>query len=232
MLCLGIETSGRKGGVALCRDGHCLEQRALEPAGGRHAQTLVREVDQLFRDFELMPADCDVVAVSTGPGSFTALRVGVMCAKTFAYASSCRLAAVDTFTCIAENSPADVLRVLVVENAQRSEMYVGSFRRESSREAFAAERPIEIVDGAAWSHERSATDIVSGPGVEAFVDTLDSNCRVLEAELRDPQAATVARLGATQVIAGQEADLWSLEPFYIRKSSAEEKQDAASKPPE
>jgi tRNA threonylcarbamoyladenosine biosynthesis protein TsaB len=192
----------------------------------------VREVDRIFRDFELTPADCNVVAVSTGPGSFTALRVGVMCAKTFAYASGCRLAAVDTFACIAENSPPDVLRVLVIENAQRSELYVGSFRRETAQDAFVAERPIEIVDGEAWSRERSATDIVSGPGVGPFIDTLGTKCRVLEAELRDSQAATVARLGAAQVRTGQEADFWSLEPFYLRKSSAEEKQDAASNSPE
>jgi tRNA threonylcarbamoyladenosine biosynthesis protein TsaB len=48
----------------------------------------------------LGPRDVDAIAVSIGPGSFTGLRVGVVCAKTWAYATRRPLIAVETFPAI------------------------------------------------------------------------------------------------------------------------------------
>ncbi|HUQ68608.1 MAG TPA: tRNA (adenosine(37)-N6)-threonylcarbamoyltransferase complex dimerization subunit type 1 TsaB, partial [Planctomycetaceae bacterium] len=83
---LSLETSGLTGSIALDRDG-VVEQRELATAGRRHAQTLVAEMRDLLHAHGLRPADVNAVAVSIGPGSFTGLRVGVVCAKTFAYAT-------------------------------------------------------------------------------------------------------------------------------------------------
>ena len=67
--------------------------------------------------------------MSVGPGSFTGLRVGVVCAKTLAYATGARLAAVDTLEAIAANSPPDVETVHVITDAQRGDLFVGTYRR-------------------------------------------------------------------------------------------------------
>ena len=45
------------------------------------------------------------VAVSVGPGSFTGLRVGVVCAKTFAYAVGCAVLGISTLDVIAAQAP-------------------------------------------------------------------------------------------------------------------------------
>lgn len=104
MLTLGIDTSGLGGSIAIARDGNCLAERALSRTGRRHARTLVAELKALFDDTRLRPHDCNTVAVSIGPGSFTGLRVGVVCAKTFAYATRCTLVAVDTHLAVAAAS--------------------------------------------------------------------------------------------------------------------------------
>ena len=103
MLVLGIDTSGLEGSVALVRDGNCLAETSLNQLGRRHAQSLILEIGTLLEKHECTPRDVDVVAVSRGPGSFTGLRVGMVCAKTFAYATGCKFIAVDTFAAIAEN---------------------------------------------------------------------------------------------------------------------------------
>lgn len=228
MLTLGIETSGRPGSVALCRDGVCLDERPLEQQGRRHAQSLVAEIDRLLRQFECRGADCELVAVSIGPGSFTGLRVGVVCAKTVCYAAGCRLAAVDTFLCVAENSPADVDNVYVVGDAQRGELFAGRYARHANG-FWTQTEEIAIVNGETWCRARNPGDVVTGTGVEKFKQELSTNCRVLKTEYRSPLATVVARLGERKLETGTGDDLWSLEPLYLRRSAAEEKRDAAAR---
>src|SRR5262245_22963627 len=112
MLTLAVETSGPVGSVALLDGEQCLDERVLE-LGRHHGQALVPEIGRLLAGQGRMPRDCALIAVSAGPGSFTGLRVGIVCAKTLAYAAGCRVAAVDTLLAIACNSPGEVAAVQV-----------------------------------------------------------------------------------------------------------------------
>jgi tRNA threonylcarbamoyladenosine biosynthesis protein TsaB len=220
MLVLGIETSGKNASIALLRDDDCMAQVRLEAAGRRHAQTLVAEIDRLLRGQGLRVRDCEAVAVSVGPGSFTGLRIGIMCAKTLAYATGCPLAAVDTLLAIAENSPADVDEVYVVSDAQRRQWYARRYRRAGT--VFAPLGDVAIVDAEPWCAERVPGDVVTGPAADAE-SLLSNRCRLLAAEFREPHAHTIAHLGRAQLQMGMAADPWRLEPIYVRRSAAEEK---------
>ena len=224
MLTLGIETSGKAGTVALRCQGDSLEQRSLDQSGRRHARSLVAEIVELFQAYEFQLRDTQLVSVSIGPGSFTGLRVGVVCAKTLAYCSGCQLAAVDTFLSVAENSPRDVSEVFVSSDAQRGELFLGRYCRDSDG-LFVRRGEIEIVNRHVWCEERSHDDVVSGPGAEQFREYLAGSCRVLEAQYCYPRADVVARLGERLIEQDAADDFWLLEPFYIRKSAAEEKWD-------
>jgi tRNA threonylcarbamoyladenosine biosynthesis protein TsaB len=225
MLTLGIETSSAGGSVALVRAGTLLGEHDLDPAGRRHARSLVAEIGRQLEAAGARPADCDAVAVSIGPGSFTGLRVGVVAAKTFAYATGCRLAAIDTFLAIAGNSPPDVDLVWVTANAQRGDLFVAPYRRGSDRR-FARTGDVSIQTIDAFCEDRSAGEVVSGPGADLIAARLAGRARVLPPDCRRPRAALVAQLGERAVRAGDVADLWSLEPLYVRKSAAEEKWDS------
>jgi len=207
-------------------DGGVLAARELKSAGRRHAQSLVAEIDALLRENSARAADCDVVAVSVGPGSFTGLRCGVVCAKTFAYATGCRLTAVDTFEAVATASPDEVEAVSVIADAQRGDIYIGRYERDSSG-AMRRVGSITIENAEAWFRGRSSGEAVSGPDLGRFDALLPEFCRRLPPESRIPRAETVARLGERQAAAGRVADPWTLEPVYLRKSAAEEKWDSA-----
>ncbi len=225
---LGIETSGRAGAIALCRHGECLEERPLQQAGRRHAQTLVSEVQSLFTAHNVPIPECRRVAVSIGPGSFTGLRVGVVFAKTFAYATGCQLAAVDTFLSIAEGSPADISNVFVIEDAQRGELFTARYVRQDGG-SWNQESPIDIQNAEAWCAALTSDDTVTGPGLARVEQKLTGVCRVLDPDFRKPSAAIIARIGNRQIDVGETSDAWTLEPFYLRKSAAEEKWDAAGR---
>ena len=235
LLTLGVETSGLAGAIALRRNGEALESVSIEQVGRRHAQTLVSEVDALLRRHALTAKQLEVIAVSIGPGSFTGLRVGVVFAKTLAYAIGCRLAAVDTFRAIAAASPGDVSEVCVVSDAQRGDLFVGRYVREmmasSGCDISSWIRPavISIEPQEEWCRrfgEIAASQpsiALSGIAAESLRASLPTSVRILGPEYGTPQASLIAQLGEHQAQAGELADHWTLEPFYLRRSAAEEK---------
>jgi tRNA threonylcarbamoyladenosine biosynthesis protein TsaB len=226
MLILGIETSGPRGGIAICRNAVCLAESELENAPPRHAQTLVIQIRDMFRRLDLRFEQLDAVAVSIGPGSFTGLRVGVVCAKTLAFATGCRLAAVDTLEVIAANSPPEVASVQVVADAQRGDLFAATYHR-SSEVGWLREAAPTIFRADAWLAALPEGAIVSGPGLAAYRDVAVTTWRSLPETAWTPLACLVAAIGARQIERGIFADCAALEPFYVRRSAAEEKADPA-----
>ncbi|MHC4879730.1 MAG: tRNA (adenosine(37)-N6)-threonylcarbamoyltransferase complex dimerization subunit type 1 TsaB [Planctomycetota bacterium] len=227
---LGIETSGMAGLVALCRDGRLLEERELEHTRRRHAQTLIQELRTLLSNHNVAPSDVDLIGVSHGPGSFTGLRVGVVAAKTFAFATDCRLVAVDTLAAIAEAADDSVTSISVVSDAQREQLFVGEFTRTSSTGLFERQGPIEIADADVWctalESRASETFAIAGPVLKKLTDRIPAEVRQLDEPAWQPRASAIATLAERLAAREQFADPFELEPFYLRKSSAEEKRDA------
>ena len=228
MLTLALETSGFGGSIALLDGDQILGERILD-AQRRHAQTLVPEIQALLQTHGRKSADCELIAVSTGPGSFTGLRVGITCAKTMGYATGARIAAVPTFPCLAAGCPDDVTAVQVIMNAQRQELFVGRYHRDNATR-WVETQPLRIEKAAIWQAELEPENVVTGPGLEGISETIAPLCRVLSPEFWQPQARWVGRLGMEYFQAGSTVSCWDLQPLYIRKSAAEEKWDANHPP--
>jgi tRNA threonylcarbamoyladenosine biosynthesis protein TsaB len=227
MTAVGIETSGRYGSVAAVRDDVCLAQRALSRTGRRHARTLVTELQELLNSAEISPERLDVVAVSIGPGSFTGLRVGLVCAKTMAYATGATLIAVDTFEAVSRNAPADVDHQFVIGDAQRGELFVGRYQRTLDG-GWERVGEIQIVPLETWRDQLPGDVLVSGPGLEVYQAELSGYARLLDTECWTPFASQVARIGLERALAGTSDDPFSIVPRYLRRSGAEEKLDSRS----
>ncbi|GDY10298.1 MAG: tRNA (adenosine(37)-N6)-threonylcarbamoyltransferase complex dimerization subunit type 1 TsaB [Planctomycetota bacterium] len=232
LLTLGVETSGMIGTVALRRAGQTIESVSLQQAGRRHAQTLIAEVDAMLRRAGVSSQQLNAVAVSIGPGSFTGLRVGVVFAKTLAYAIGCRLVAVDTFRAIAAASPANVSEVFVVSDAQRGDLFVGRYALGDSTSGptrigeIAIESSIDFCQRVQQVANSRTNIAISGPAAATVQSALPLTVQVLGSDLHSPKADFVAELGERQALAGEFSDPWQLEPFYLRRSAAEEKADS------
>jgi tRNA threonylcarbamoyladenosine biosynthesis protein TsaB len=227
MLILAVETSGPTAGVALLDGEFPAAVATPSPEGRRHARSLVKDVNAALQAMGRRPRDVDVVAVSIGPGSFTGLRVGVVFAKTWCYATGARLAAVDTLLAAAASSPQGVSRAFAVADAQRGDLFVGEYRRVD-RTAFARIGEIAIVSAAEFAATRTAGDFVTGPGLERYAERVGERCRLAVPSQRQPTAATVAALAGRLAESGDFTDFWTLEPFYVRKSAAEEKAEGGT----
>lgn len=85
MRILALETSGRRGSITLAKatGTACEIIESVElPQSQRTARSLVPEVGDLLKRCSWRPDDLGLVCVTTGPGSFTGLRIGVTAAKT------------------------------------------------------------------------------------------------------------------------------------------------------
>jgi tRNA threonylcarbamoyladenosine biosynthesis protein TsaB len=146
-----------------------------------------------------------------------------MSAKTFAYATGCSLLAIDTFAAIARNSPPDLGAVEVLADAQQGKVYAQRFRRIDHSDDWQPDSPLIIQSLEAWKASHASTMALSGPGLDVYVPQVSSSIRILDRALWHPTLESILGIGFARQERAEQDDLWTVEPLYLRASSAEEK---------
>lgn len=235
---LAIETIGATGSAAALEGADLRLEIELRP-DQRSAQSLAPALDQLLREMHWQPSDVSVVAVLTGPGSFTGLRVGVTTAKVFSRVVQAAIVGIGSLeTCVAQIDSAVAERCWAVIDAGRQQQFAASFvrgadgtntARGSTASALAmlsswtVERPPAIVDNAALAEWLRPGDLLTGPGLSVLAASLSAEVRQADRSLWQPRAATVGRLAALRFASGGADDVLAITPDYLRHSAAEEK---------
>jgi len=221
MRILALETTEMIGSVAAMCDGNLLAELELNPQQ-RSAQSLAPGMQLLLGQVGWRPEEVDLVAVTSGPGSFTGLRVGVTTAKVFAYAVGAAVLGVDTLETIAARAPGEVRALSAAVDAHRGEVVTQAFQRDAEGWL----RPsgdAELLKVDAWLGGLAAGAVVTGPVLHKLADRVPAHLTLLDPQYWSPTAAAVARLAARLHAAGRRDDFWSLVPRYFRRSAAEEK---------
>jgi tRNA threonylcarbamoyladenosine biosynthesis protein TsaB len=219
MRILAIETVGTTGSLAALEDHAIVAERPLSDER-RSAQSLVPGIADLLAEVGWRPRDVDLVAVASGPGSFTGLRIGVTTAKTFAYATACQVIGVHTLSAIAAHAPLSLERICVVLDAQRNELFVADFERSESE--WSGEESTRLIADETWLATLAPGSIVSGPGLTKLRERLNADVTVLDAGLWSPRAATIGLLGYRAFARGRRDSAFDLVPKYYRRTAAEE----------
>jgi tRNA threonylcarbamoyladenosine biosynthesis protein TsaB len=219
MRILAIETVGTTGSLAALDDETIVAESRLSD-NQRSAQSLVPGIVALLDAVGWRPRDVDLVAVASGPGSFTGLRIGVTTAKTFAYATACQVIGLHTLSAIAAQAPSSVERICVVLDAQRNELFVADFERSESE--WSGEESTRLVPDEAWLATQASGSVVSGPGLAKLRERLKTGVTALDAGLWSPRAATIGVLGYSAFARGQRDSAFDLVPKYYRRTAAEE----------
>jgi tRNA threonylcarbamoyladenosine biosynthesis protein TsaB len=218
---LALETSGTGGSVAAFDGDTLLVERVLT-AGQRSAQALAPAIAQTLADAGWQSRDVQLVAVTRGPGSFTGLRVGVTTAKLFAYAVGCEVLGVNTLEVIAAQAPQQAQRLVAAIDAQRQEVYLGSFARDAAGLWQWCGEPAIVPIDDLLAHATGDT-MLSGPALSRLSQPLPPEHLIAPRETWSPTAASVGRVAARHHAAGQRDDPFTLLPLYLRRSAAEEK---------
>lgn len=99
-LILSVETATLSGSVALSRGEEIVATLAGD-SGISHSNTLLKDIDKVLHEAEVDLAEIDFFAVTTGPGSFTGLRIGIATVKGLAATLNRQCAGVPTLHAVA-----------------------------------------------------------------------------------------------------------------------------------
>ena len=102
MLILAFDTATDVATSALVRDGRVLGERASR------AVRILDDVDELLAEAEADPESVDGLAVGTGPGSNTGLRMGLVTARALSFSLGAPVAGVSTLAALAAGAPGAV----------------------------------------------------------------------------------------------------------------------------
>jgi tRNA threonylcarbamoyladenosine biosynthesis protein TsaB len=193
VLTLAFDTATSVATAALVRDGELLGERVSRAVG------VLEAADELLREAGVERSDLTALAVGTGPGSFTGLRLGLAAARGLAFALDVPAAGVSTLDALAAGAPGAV----PVIDAGRREVFMLGPRVVSPQDLELEPGTVCVGDGAV----RYRT-LLEERGAEIPPDGDERHL---------PRARFHAQL------AGDFGPAEAIEPLYLRVPDAEAK---------
>ena len=126
MLILGIDTSSPTGSVALLDNDYVISESLLN-SPQNYSDKLLIEVDAVFNSSKIKLNQIDGFVITTGPGSFTGLRVGMSFLKGLILATQKPFASVNTLDAYAETVQPGPYAICPVLDARKKEVYTALF---------------------------------------------------------------------------------------------------------
>ena len=223
MLILGIETATLQVGCALA--GHEGVRASFHVAHGRrHVETLMPAIDFVCRQAQVDIHEVGAVAVDTGPGLFTGLRVGVAAAKAVAQALRVPAVGVSSLDLLAFPVRHTNRLIVCAIDARRREIYYAFYRHVPGGvqrlSPYRVGSPEELVSELVARGEEC---LFVGDGALRYPQILTDDVR---SEFGGPSSAhpsAVALVELAHPLALREEFVqpWELQPLYLRQSDAE-----------
>ena len=224
---LHIETSTNVCSVAVSEDGKVIFDKA-DRTGNNHAEALGSFVDEAmsFADSHAIPLDA--VAVSSGPGSYTGLRIGVSMAKGVCYALNLPLLSVPTLelmcvpVLLRNEEIEDEALLCPMIDTRRMEVYAALYDR--------ALKPVrgiqaDVVDADTyrqWLEDRPV--YFFGNGAAKCMDTINHpNAHLIEGI--EPVAKWMMPLAERKMLNDIHEDVAYFVPYYLKDFVAKQPKD-------
>lgn len=209
-----IETSAETCSVAIESNGKILNLQMSDEAM-QHATHLPVYVETAMKQIREQNIKLDAVAVSSGPGSYTGLRIGVSTAKGLCYALGCKLIAINTLkimaTALQNTTPTNAVICPLID-ARRMEVYTAIYDN-TLNEISPAEA--KIID------ENSFSDIdrpiyFCGSGAEKCSNVIKNPNAQFITSVK-PTANMMVKLAEEAYRNQQFQDVAYYEPFYLKE---------------
>ncbi len=220
---LAIESATPYGSVALVERGAVVRETVL-PAGRQASETYLSAVMGLFPPGGPTPRSVTCLAVSSGPGSFTGLRVGMAAAKGLCFGWGVPLVRVSTLAALASRFPGDGRTICPVLDARKKEVYAAFFRWEGGtlerRSPDLALPPDTLPERVPEGEVLFCGDAVGAFGA-MLRERLGNRAVLVGGPDGLPRAGAVGFLGEAAFRCGDAEDPREAIPRYLRPSEAE-----------
>ncbi len=230
MKILAIDTSSGTESIALLEDGSTVGEW-LSTRVGLHSRYLVGNIKRFLESLRVELSEIELFAVTTGPGSFTGLRVGISTVKGLSWTLGRAVAGVSTLESLAMNVSPTEATICPLMDARQKELYTALFRyRGRELERLTEDRCVKIESFIEFLEESGREDVILlGDGIEAAEKVIDVGQRrwiTLPERFWHVGAHNVGILAWQK---GIRESPHRLVPNYIRKSHAEIKKEGGSR---
>jgi tRNA threonylcarbamoyladenosine biosynthesis protein TsaB len=216
-LLLALDTATRFMSLAL-HDGYQVWFEATWRTANNHTVELTPTIRRALTQVKITPADLTAVAVSSGPGSFTGLRIGMGVAKGLAMARGIPLVAVPTLEIVVAAVPVfDGLLVAVLQ-AGRGRVCAQRFERHRDMWLPAAQAEITSWDTLINTVRRET--LFAGEVDETghtLLDATERPVRIAPGAVALRRAGFLAEIGWARLEANETDDLASVTPIYLHQ---------------
>lgn len=215
MKTLAIETSGSTLSIALAENGVVVSE-VFWNAGHKHSDRLIPSIESLLAGNGWTYRDLEKIAVTTGPGSFTGIRVGMTCAKTLSQTLNIPLVGIDTLTVLEAALPESGLPVVAAMDALRDEVFI-----HDKKSGEIVIRP--VADVLASVRKTKKRTLFAGTITLIAADKIRAALK--NAAVIAPEHFAYPRAGILAVCAHNKAGerFDRVHPLYVRRSWAEER---------
>ena len=224
---LHIETSTNVCSVAVSEDGKVIFDKA-DRTGNNHAEALGSFVDEAmsFADSHAIPLDA--VAVSSGPGSYTGLRIGVSMAKGVCYALNLPLLSVPTLelmcvpVLLRNEEIEDEALLCPMIDARRMEVYAALYDRALKPVRGIQADGVDADTYRQWLEDRPV--YFFGNGAAKCMDTINHpNAHLIEGI--EPVAKWMMPLAERKMLNDIHEDVAYFVPYYLKDFVAKQPKD-------
>jgi tRNA threonylcarbamoyladenosine biosynthesis protein TsaB len=213
-LILSLDATTTVCSVAIHENEHCLAWEFIEEPRAASSRLMV-STQEILQTNGLKPSDLNGVAVSSGPGSYTGLRIATSAAKGICVALNLPLLAVNSLRVMAHEIMDDKIADLYCPmiDARRMEVYcclLDGIGNDIS--------PIEakILTAESFQNELNQGKIAFfGDGSDKF-KTLANHPNAVFVDDVQPDARHLGVLAFQKFKAGQFEDVAEFEPFYLK----------------
>jgi tRNA threonylcarbamoyladenosine biosynthesis protein TsaB len=232
VLILALDTASPSGSVATLRDEKLIGVVSTA-SDETYSSRMFRQLEFLLGELKLSVETFDLLAVNTGPGSFTGLRVGLTAVKGWAETYGKPAVAISGLQAVAVQSRGGGLVVPVLD-ARRGDVYFGFYRREggelvresddrvASPQEFLAALDEAPTDGETMAVSPEFAVVGAVPGAALGQIETEIRRRGVACEAVSPVLAPViGRLARSCALRGETVDALVLDANYVRRSDAE-----------
>jgi tRNA threonylcarbamoyladenosine biosynthesis protein TsaB len=233
MKVLALESSGMAASAAILEDDKLLAEYTVNYKK-THSQTLLPMLDTIASMIDLDLSTVDAIAVSSGPGSFTGLRIGSATAKGLGLALDKPLIEVPTLDALAYNIYDSDKVICPIMDARRAQVYTGIYGYEKHMlKILEDQMAIPVLELSKKLNALGREVIFLGDGVDVYRDALDDSLSIAHsyapAHVNRQRASTVGALGEFYYRQGRIVNADDHHPWYLREAQAERERKARIK---
>lgn len=225
MRILALDSSGMVASVAIVEEEQMIAEYTINYKK-THSQTLLPMLNEIVEMTQIDVSSIDAIAISSGPGSFTGLRIGSTTAKGLGFAWRKPLISVPTIDALAYNLYGNNQLICPIMDARRNQVYSGIYEFIQGKLCSVKEqRAIAIEQLIDELNKYGRETIFIGDGIPPYMEIIKEHLRIpfsfAPAHLCRQRAGAVGRLGIEYWKAGKFQLAEEHKPEYLRLSQAE-----------